>query len=113
MFYILIYHVTNTSFFLWFNFYSKYSTWFAKRQYKNCFKHENFFSVCVWAWACLTVYVPRAEVVFDRTDGIETEFGIGLNPAAAAAAADAAAEQLFLKWKGQNAKINKLWSTVT
>ena len=35
--------------------------------------------------------------MFDRTDGIETELGIGLNPAAAAAAADAAAEQLFLK----------------
>ena len=72
-------------------------TWFAKRQNKNCFKQENFFSVCVWAWACLTTYVPRADVVFDRTDGIETELGIGLNPAAAAAAADAAAEQLFLK----------------
>ena len=37
--------------------------------------------------------------MLDRTDGIETEFGIGLNPAAAAAAAEAAAEQLFLQYK--------------
>ena len=29
----------------------------------------------------------------ERTEGIEAEFGIGLNPAAAAAAAEAAAEQ--------------------
>ena len=33
-----------------------------------------------------------AEAGFDRTDGIEIEFGIGLKPAAAAAAAEAAAE---------------------
>ena len=29
----------------------------------------------------------------ERTEGIEAEFGIGLNPAALAAAAEAAAEQ--------------------
>ncbi len=32
-------------------------------------------------------------MVVERTEGIDAEFGIGLNPAAAAAAAEAAAEQ--------------------
>ena len=39
------------------------------------------------------MYAPKVEVVVDRTEGIDTEFGMGLNPAAAAAAAAAAAEQ--------------------
>ena len=38
-----------------------------------------------------------ADAGFDRTDGIEIEFGIGLKPAAAAAAAEAAAEHWFLE----------------
>ena len=73
------------------------NTWFASRQNRNCFRQESFRSVWVWAWACRTTYVPMADAGFDRTDGIETEFGIGLKPAAAAAAAEAAAEHWFLE----------------
>ena len=72
-------------------------TWLASRQNRNCFRQESFRSVWVWAWACRTTYVPMADAGFDRTDGIEIEFGIGLKPAAAAAAAEAAAEHWFLE----------------
>ena len=73
------------------------NTWLASRQNRNCFRQESFRSVWVWAWACRTTYVPMADAGFDRTDGIEIEFGIGLKPAAAAAAAEAAAEHWFLE----------------
>ena len=73
------------------------NTWLASRQNRNCFRQESFRSVWVWAWACRTTYVPTADAGFDRTDGIEIEFGIGLKPAAAAAAAEAAAEHWFLE----------------